>query len=73
MDNKLTVKTAKFTSLENLYVYGTLHSIQKLRDLEFEEKVSSIYKKIYSGFEPTHLNCTEVHCSNRTKLQHTKC
>ena len=22
MDNKLTVKTVKFTSLENLYVYG---------------------------------------------------
>ena len=23
MDDKLTVKTAKFTSLENLYVYGS--------------------------------------------------
>ena len=25
MDDKLTTKTAKFTSLENLYVYSTLH------------------------------------------------
>ena len=25
MDDKLTAKTAKFTSLENLYVYGIQH------------------------------------------------
>ena len=35
MDDKLTAKTAKFTSLENLYVYGMYkalpHSIQFIR------------------------------------------
>ena len=28
MDDKLTAKTAKFTSLKNLYVYGICHSFR---------------------------------------------
>ena len=37
MDDKLTVKTAKFTSLENLYVYGIYHHFVQLSS-EYREK-----------------------------------
>ena len=48
----LSITRTKYTSRKQIKL--SLHSMQKLRDLEFEEKVSSIYKK-YTGFEPTHL------------------
>ena len=37
MDDKLTAKTAKFTSLENLYVYGIEHTILKYQQKDLHD------------------------------------
>ena len=47
MDDRLTMKTAKFMSLENLYEYDTLHGRIKAERVLYYLKVASVLYEKY--------------------------